>query len=941
MSGLQIDVLGPLRIGRNGTAVTVPGAKPRALLVTLAAAQGFVVSTDQALDALWPAKRPRSALNTLQSYVAVLRRTLEPGRAPGERGSILVREGSGYALRLPVGALDAEEFTRLATRANRQLQAGEAGSAASGSAEALALWRGRPFQDAPDHVDLIAAEVARLHELHVTLLEDRFAAAIVLGQHASVAGELAQHCRDHPLRERGWELLALARYRDGRQADALASLREARRRLAGELGVDPGPRLRELEARILAHDEALFPTDITAGPNGTASHNVPLSLDRTIGRQTEADWLRTMLARYRLTTVTGPGGVGKTRLALDVARTRDDPDGPWVVDVGRLTSGSLLAPAIGRILGLFGANTTEQLTDVLRQRHFLLVLDGCEHLGEAVAELVAALLRRCAGLRVLVTSREPLRVPGEGLLEVRPLRADDDAVELFLDRAGAGTHGWNVRPEDRSVVTRICRRLDGLPLAIELAAARAAALPLPEIEQRLDDRFTLLRDGNRGGEHRHESLWSTLDWSYSMLSASERSLFAALSVFEGGFDTRAVAAVAGPERSAVAATVDLAALVAKSCVVRVRDEEAGPAGDRYGLLDTVRAFASAQLSGAAAASVRARHRAWVEDLTATAERRMVSFDAADSIARLSVERANCRAALASASTDDDPGRALRIVASLGFYWYRTGAIEEGTGSLQQALRFPDRAPEALPRALLFLAGLHYLAGDLRAGLGGLDAAAVAARAVDDRLTLIRATCYRAHFGVLAGENPAEMAAVARRAVAWAERSAPQWVAAEALSALGHVDRLGGDPATALDRLTRAQRLAEECGHDWAAGSAAWAAVKAALDLGRSTRALRLITEQVVAQEIAGDWTSWLVMVHTAAGALAASGRAEDGAMLLGAVTAIGARLGFDPARMDPIDAPRIERLVTDGCTPEVAAAARAAGTELTRTQVRDLLLQAV
>lgn len=579
--GLTLGVLGPTLVRRDGADVAVGGPAPRTVLCRLVVAGGRYVSIDALVDSLWPHDPPPSARITAQGYLSVLRRALEPDRPSRAPGRLLVRDGTGYALRLEPGTLDTDRFAAALHRGRDLLAGGDPRAALTRLDEALALWRGPAYADCADRV-FVLAEAQRLRELRTAATEHRLAALIELGAHETAAAQLRAFLAAHPLRERAWVLLARALYLTGRQGDALTVLRDARHRLMDELGVEPGAELAGLHHEIL---------DRT--PGGTPAGNLPHAVSALVGREPQLRAVDGLLRRHRLVTLTGAAGMGKTRLALAVAAARTDPDGPWFADVAGLHEPAALAARVCAALRIPGRGDTGTLVAALRSRRALLVVDDCGH--PAAGALVSALLNACPQVRVLATGREPLRVDGEQLFEVPPLPGAE-AVELFTARAAAVLSGWSPGPGERQLVARICAALDGMPLAIEFAAAQIRMLSPGQILEHLDDRFAVLAGART-------TLLELMDAWYARLTGAEQRLLQALAVFDGGFGLAAAGAVAG--RDDVLA--DLTALVDKSLVTVV----AGAGERRFALLETVRQYAVRRTPAERRQALGERHTAWL------------------------------------------------------------------------------------------------------------------------------------------------------------------------------------------------------------------------------------------------------------------------------------------------------------------------------------------
>jgi predicted ATPase/DNA-binding winged helix-turn-helix (wHTH) protein len=662
---IEFRLLGPIEVVRNKETLALGGPRQRALLALLLLEPGARVSADRLADELWQGRPPAGAATTIRSYVFRLRRAIGVG-APIETTA------GGYALHAAPELVDAARFERLVREGQEALQGGWPHRAAGHLRAALGLWRGAPFSGMGNEVAL-RLEAKRLEELRLLALEKRVEAELGLGSDAELVPELEALLQEHPYRERLWQQLMLALYRGGRQGDALAAYRQARAILDRELGVEPTPELRRLEQAILLHE---VPAVQSPGPR----HNLPTPVTAFIGRETQLVEVERLLAEKRLVTLTGVGGVGKTRLALEAARrvVPELRDGVFFVDLATLSQPSLVARQVARALGLReqpDRRSAQQLVARLRDADLLLVLDNCEHVREACAQLAGGLLADCPRLRIVATSRELLGVPGEVNYAVAPLdvpAADADpyelraseAVRLFLARAR------DARPRlaDDGVAVetaaRICRDLDGLPLALELAAARARALSLADIADRLADRFRFLVTGGRPVGARHRTLQEAMDWSFDLLAAEEQRLLAGLSVFAGRFTLQAVAAVCldGDADHALLLTerlVDASLLLA--------EEQEGEM--RYRLLETVRRHAAEQLlTTGERAELRRRHADYVLALAEDAEQELRQSVESGWGSRLHVEYANVMAALSWSVETGNVGAGLRIAAALSRFW---------------------------------------------------------------------------------------------------------------------------------------------------------------------------------------------------------------------------------------------------------------------------------
>ncbi|MEU6674075.1 BTAD domain-containing putative transcriptional regulator [Streptomyces sp. NPDC046925] len=748
---LRFEVLGPLRVWRDGVELDAGPVQQRVMLAVLLLHANRPVSRERLIDAVWGTVAPGRAVNLLQRHAAGLRRVLEPCRPARAPSRLLTWTEAGYLLRVPAGGLDLDVLTEQVERGRSARAAGDSPAAAEALHTALRLWRGQLCEGLSG--PLLNAERGRLEEHRLGVLEERIEMDLALGADTDLVGELRRLIAAHQLRERLYGLLMRALHRFGRQAEALQVYREARHLLAEELGIEPGTELRRVHRQILTADAALGPAavsrTVTAAPERDGSReaggaelrapgNLPTELTSFVGRQHELAQVKDLLSTVRLVTLAGVGGVGKTRLGLRAAMDLQPTfrDGVWLVELAGLADPGLVAHAVATALGIHDQTKRgplAALTRHLQDRRVLLILDNCEHLLSACAVLVDTLLRASTGLRVIATSRQPLAIDGEYICSVPPLwvgaeaardpgesirreSEEDAALTLFEHRARAAVPcGFSVSPENRATVTRICRRLDGIPLAIELAAGRLRALSPEQLLERLDDRFRVLATARPTALPRQQTLQATLDWSFHLCTPSERLLWARLSTFTGTFDLETAEAVCAGDDLPAKEVLDLIdGLVDKS--VLIREESEGCV--RFRLLEMLRAYGRAQLCDAGLQSaLRRRHRDWYLALAEQGEAEWFGPRQADWAARMRLEHVNLREALDFCLTTPGESRAgARLAAALYFFWIGCGHVEEAQHWLERVLALATEPSRARAKALWVMSRIAYLRGDIAEGM---------------------------------------------------------------------------------------------------------------------------------------------------------------------------------------------------------------------------------
>jgi predicted ATPase/DNA-binding SARP family transcriptional activator len=657
---VDVQFLGGLEVRAGDAPVSLGGPQAKVVFALLASEAGRTLSTTQLVDELWPTDPPRAAIGTIQTHVATIRRGLG-----GERQRLHTRDG-GYLLDLDADALDATRFTRLAQE-GRALARTDAAAAAGRLEAALSEWRGEPLVGLAERAPRLQAEAARLRELHLGVVEDLAQARLELGQPAVVA-DLEAVVAEEPFRERALALLLQALAAEGRQPEALARYDDYRRRLGEELGVDPSTELQRV------HLELIGATPRSPGDGAgyrdvptTRAGRLPSSVTRLFGRETDLDAIPGLLGRERLVTIVGVGGGGKTRLAVEVAKRAKEafPDGVRFVDLAPIRDGAFVPRAVADALGMavvaYAGSVHEQTVRTIGDRRMLVVLDNCEHLLGACADHVLRLLEDCPNLTVLATSRERLGVPGERRWRLDPLAlpegdAPDEAasLQLLVDRAQAARQDFRVTPDNRAALVAICRQLDGLPLALELIAARLEALSPTEVAERLTaHRDTLVRGQRR--VPRHRTLEATIGWSYDLLSDAEQTLLRRLSVFVGGASLTAVTVAASGVGEDIEVLELVGSLVRRSLVTVTEVEGTS----RYGLLETVREFASERLRDAGEQdAARLAHRDHYLDVLEAVPWDQRMFSLHHAAPRLQVEFGNLGAAF-----DTSIARAERDIAA--------------------------------------------------------------------------------------------------------------------------------------------------------------------------------------------------------------------------------------------------------------------------------------
>jgi predicted ATPase/DNA-binding SARP family transcriptional activator len=843
---LTVAVLGAVEARRDGTPVPVPTGKTTELLVRLALEAGTRVRADTLLDDLWSGPVGR---NTLQSKVSQLRRALgDP--------ALVVGSGDGYTLAVDPSRVDAVRAVELAAAASAARSRADPVAAAAKAQEGLALVRGDVLAEWGDWV---LPHRVRLEEVRLGLLEDAMSARVDLGSGGELVGTLEALVEQHPLREGLWAALIRALYRAGRQADALAAYTRVRAVLVEELGIEPGAGLRELEQQVLQHSPALDRDP--SPPRRTGPGNLPPAGTPLVGRAGDASAVHALVAGHRLVTVVGPAGVGKTRLALEVARACDPPGGVWLVrlDAVRPTVG--LTQVVAETLHVPGGERS--LVERLAGAETLLVLDNCEHLVADVGGFVVAMTAAVPGLRVLATSQVPLGVDGERVHPLEPL-SGEDSVALFTTRAREMRRQLVLDAEATALVEELCSALDGLPLAIELAAARVRSLSVRDIARRLDDRFVLLQDPTSHRPARSRALVSAIGWSYDLLFPDDQRGLWALSVFSGTASLDAVEHVLVALGVPAPAVLDtIGRLVDRSLVgLDVADD----GSVRYRLLDSIRAYAADRLGEAGQGDVAAAaHADWYVGAAAWCDAHVRSGRQPECVTLARAERADVDAALAWCA-HHDPAAGVRVALGFGWTWVVLGDGTAGAARVRGALTptTPDRDRAA---GLLLAGWLEASAGDLALASEDLGTARTLAGTLDD--DLLRADVRR-HWAFLAIQQgrPHDVLACAEAALATYRPLELVWPTACCLVLAAYGALMLGDTGTATRHATEALDALVPLGD-------AWGLVHAQAMLGGIAQAEHRLEDAATALAEAAEQSRRLGFTGQAALHLASLGRVQQ------------------------------------------------------------------
>lgn len=884
---LNVQLFGPVVVRVDGAIVPLGGRIPRAIVARLALSSGHRLPAGELIEALWVSPPP-SAIASLRAHISRLRNLLGEQLAGG-RG--------GYAL-LGVDSVDVHAFTSAAEAGIRDRSLGVLETAER-------LWTGKLFDDLTG-IPFVAEWAEKLkaqHRIGAELLGRlRLEAGDYLGAIATLQPLVNENCaHDQPV-----ILLARAQSRAGRTGDALATIDTYRRRTAEEFGLDLPPELAELRSDVVRHSSSVAAAQL--GRSEIERHGLPLPLTGFVGRRHELEAIEVARSRARLVTLTGSGGVGKTRLAVESTRRIRDvvDDAQWMLEMAPLTGERELISALAQLLRV-PVPSMEAISDRLSDGRNLLVLDNAEHVRAAVTALCQELLARCSGLAIMVTSREPLCIAGERVISIDPMLGDSlgDAVELFICRGDDARPGFR-DPSDIARIRNLCTLLDGLPLAIELAAARLSVQSMSEILHSIHE---------RPGESwsfastttRHHSMRSTVEWSVDLLGSPERDLLAQIGRFQGPVTAEAVAGICRvPDGCSVQ---DLVASLVQKSLLAVETSSQGTRA--FKLLESTKSFARS-LSIAEEESWYNRHREWFAAAVHSLAPQMFSHAAPVAHDIVEVMRPDLLRALDGAITSEQGYDALRLAGGQGWHWVRRGVLTEGRQWLDRALlSAKDDHGRAIDgeRARVLHAGcvLSYMSGDIaNARRYAVDCSSYATIADDRNLTAVSLgfmSYWEALFGDLQ-EAKILMDSAFERA-----SDAEPWARSEIFVTCGQAQRSLGHPARALETLSEAERLARHCGHGWALIPAVGIASKILIDLGRGSDAISRLAPLAARAFADNDPTSTMATLHQSIGAAALIEKHYEGAVLHSVVGRLGKAYNFDPLVTEPEDSARyLERI---------------------------------
>lgn len=950
MGALWIRALGPLEVVAGGMPVAVGARQQRIVLESLALRANSVVTSDFLMEAVWADRPPAKPGPQLQVYVANLRRMLDPDRSKSVAPQRLASRSGGYMLTVTAEELDLLRFRERVAAGELAVQAGDLVGCADCLRQAVELVGGPAFPDLAD-IELFRPELEELEESWLDVYQNLIEVELALGRHGAVVGELQSLVARQPYRERLWASLVLALYRSDRQAEALAACRDARRVFIEELGIDPGPRLRQLERSVLQQDASLAAPAIEGHRRiRQRLDNLPAELTPLVGRDSELNALCSLYVAEgcRLVTITGPGGTGKTRMAVAAAAHLGGrmPDGVCWVSLAPLTEIQQVPGAIAAALGLedlAGADPLNIVTGFLRSRRLLLVLDNFEQLEEAWP-VVLDMLTAASDLWILTTSRRSLGLRAEYEYELAPLALppldpplppqllrEVPAVKLFLTRGRAVRSGFNLNSTNAAVVSRLCHRLDGLPLAIELAAAQLRHLSEHALLDGLEISLTALPAAFRDLPDRQRTLTATIAWSYQLLDEAERELFEHLGVFAADPTVAAVSAIRGQTPDAKPGTEDLLTALARHSLLRRYTDPSG--ADRVSMLQSIREYARDLLTSLGDASaVRRRHAEYYLHLAETVSPQLWGQDQVNAFQLLHADAPDLRGALLWATgPDGSTDLALRLVGQLWHYWELTGDVAEQCEiTLKLVADTPNAPPDLRAPALSGAATLCWLLGRNE------EAAELHRRALkafqsagNDQGVAWSTMCLAVQ--ALERDDAVNAQRLAAEALSLPHGSPRTRVAS--LIVLGLLAFYAGDHARALDLSRESVELARPLGDRWSLGTALANLADSTEKAGDYDAAELLLQEALGTALALGALGNVVAFLESLAGVYVEQHRAEQAIRVLAAADADRTDRG-DP--LYPAEQRRVELIITKAraeAGPIRFGLAWAGGQALTLTQV--------
>jgi predicted ATPase/DNA-binding SARP family transcriptional activator len=920
---VDFRLLGPFEVESDGRDLTPVRQKHRLLLAALVLRANEVVATDDLVEILWGPSPPATAHKALHGHVSALRKLLGPEK--------IETRPPGYLLHADPGSIDARRFEDLVEAAGEETHPARRRDLLRA---ALALFRGEPLAEFR-YEPFARDEAARLEGLRLRALEDRIDAELQLGRDRELIPELEQLVAEHPYEERPRAALMLALYRAGRQTQALETYADARRRLVDELGIEPGPILQRLERQILNQDPALEPTS-APGRAEPALTELPLPPTQLIGRERELAEIRSLLDRTRLLTLTGVAGIGKTRLALAAAAELPDrfPGGAVFAGLAPIADAELVLPAIAQALGIkeSGARTlAEALTAALANSSpLLLVLDNCEHVLDAASAL-AQLLGAAPALTVLATSREPLHLVYERVYAVPPLR-NEEAIPLFAERAEAVKPDFRRTDANDPVVGEICRRLDGLPLAIELAAARVVLFPPAALLARLDQRLSLLTRGGRDQPERHQTLRAAIDWSHDLLPEPHQALLARLSVFVSGWTLEAAEAVCDGHLDIVDG---LASLIDKNLIgLGGTDQE-----PRFAMLETIREYAAERLDESGETEeLKRRHAEHFLAVAEAAEPKVRTY-VREWLDRLESDNDNLLAAFDRLTDAGETDDALRLGGAVADFWGIRGNLTDCLRRLERALAADGCPTAARAKALIGAADLSAGAGDTATAHTKAEEALSIGRSLGDAWGTARSLFV---LGTLAADERDFVRAhqLAEESVRLFREAGDEFFALSASRILAQTYEGLGDRERAQVLREDSLRRARSLGNAFAQAYALDALAVAAIDEARPEDAVALLEETYRLQVELGDRYRIAVAVSRFAAILASVERAEVAARVLASSEALLEESGGRPPWIARMNEETLSRVLA-GLDEAAFAAAWEEGQALTADEAVALVFDSL